>query len=100
MDVITKNKMDHLAMKVHMHLLKEAQRACSDISGADSLPERELEAIYERAVVETGVKSRVRLHAEVWVEDVVAKAKQLVNAATESKIKRVTTGGRHQGTTF
>jgi hypothetical protein len=88
MDAITKNKMDHLAMKVHMHLLQEAKAACAKVAGADSLTERELEAIYERAVTESGVEARLRLHAEVWVDDVSAKAKQLANAAADGKVKR------------
>jgi hypothetical protein len=73
-----------------MHLLEDAKLACDSVPGSDSLSERELEAIYNRAVSETHVESRLTLHAEAWMEDVIAKAKQLVRTATDGKIHRAT----------
>ena len=91
MDRITRNKIDELAMKVTTFLLKEALGSVNDLSEAKIFSEQQVEALCRRAISETSVEARVRLHAEAWIDDVVSKARKLTAGAADEKVQKATT---------
>lgn len=88
MDRITRNKLDHLVMKVTNQLTLMIEDSLKEIDGAGALSESNIVAICNRALRETSVADRILLHTEAWAEDVIAKATQIAAATVETKVRR------------
>lgn len=96
MDRITANKLDHLVTKVTTHLTRVIDEELQGLDGIVMLSEQERSSICERALRETAIATRVKLHAEAWIDDAVAQAAQISRSMVEGKIRRVAKNSRTQ----
>lgn len=94
MDRITANKLEHLVTKVTTHLVRVIEEELQEIDGVVMFSEQEKASICERALRETSIANRVKLHAEAWIDDAVAQAAQIARSMVEGKIHRVAKNSR------
>jgi predicted transcriptional regulator len=91
---ITANKLDHLVTKVTTHLVRVIEEELRGLDGVAMLSETERSAICDQALRDSSVARRVKLHAEVWVDDAVAQAAQIARSKVEGKLRRVAKNSR------
>lgn len=85
---------EDLVVKVRAFLM---QVACEEINAADEpdlLTDAEVFAFTGRVLHELSLDLRVRLHAEVWVDDVGEYARKLARNAINAKLKKAASRSR------
>jgi len=86
---IQRNILDNLVMKVETCLRQVAEDSITNIEGLQLIPKRDRIALCERAIADPSISMRIRLHTECWMEDVAARAEQLVKDAAAERFARM-----------